>query len=117
MRFVLDEDVDNDLIGDLGDQGHDAWSIPQAGLGSVPDETVAVYGHEKGAAVITHDAEFSKWRKKRCVGQHIWLHCRDTRARETFMAHAHEIFDALAHHQDVWIEVTPETFDMTVEWE
>jgi predicted nuclease of predicted toxin-antitoxin system len=114
VRFVLDEDVDHGLIGDLLAGGHQAWSVQQGAMGSVTDEIVAVYGHNRGAAVITHDAEFSTWRKSRCVGQHIWLHCADIRAREVFMDHLDEVLAALHRHDDVWIEVTAETVTVVV---
>ena len=105
MRFVLDEDVDASVVGALVSLGHEAWTVPQSGLQSVNDETVAVYGHQRSATVITHDKEFSAWRKRNCVGRHLQLKCDEPDAVELVERHMAGIVAVMERYEDIFCEL------------
>lgn len=57
MRSVLDEDVDISVARYLREHDHDVWTVVEAGLGGADDDSVAIYADDRGAILITHDAE------------------------------------------------------------
>lgn len=116
MRFLLDEDVDARVVGVLVGGGHDAWTVVDAGLSSVDDETVAIYGHSKQAAVVTHDREFSRWRKRNCIGRHVFLKCDEPDARDLLEAHMDELVDILQRFEDVYCELSPSGLSISLQW-
>lgn len=107
MRFLLDEDVDAQVVSVLVKQGHQTWTVPQASLSAVTDEVVAVYGHQRGAVVVTHDREFSRWRRKRCVGQHLYLRCEEPDAEALLEKHLPDLVPVFERYTDVFAELSP----------
>jgi predicted nuclease of predicted toxin-antitoxin system len=71
VRFVLDQDVDARVAAALRAQDHDAWTVGSAGLALAGDDALTVYACKHGAALLTHDIEFSARRRKNVVGQHV----------------------------------------------
>jgi predicted nuclease of predicted toxin-antitoxin system len=81
MRFVLDEDVDAGAVGSvLRNQGHDCWTIVEAGLGGADDDAVATYADNRNAVLVTHDAEATRRRRKLTFGRHLFLRCHQLQA-------------------------------------
>ncbi|GAA1911327.1 hypothetical protein GCM10009737_10940 [Nocardioides lentus] len=117
MRFVLDEDVDASVVRVLFDAGHDGWTIQNAGLGAVPDEVVAVYGHEQDAVVVTHDEEFSRWRKKNCVGKHLFLRCEEPDAAELIEKNLADIVPVMERYTDLYAQLSQSTLTFTWQWD
>ena len=76
MRFVLDEDVDVQLVGSfLRQRGHECWSVVDAGLGGADDDAVAIYADDRDAVLITHDAGATRRRRRFTFGRHVFLRC------------------------------------------
>lgn len=112
MRFVLDEDVDAALQGVLTNLGHEAWTVPAAGLQSDTDEAVAVYAHTHGnAVVVTHDREFSSWRRRRCVGRHLYLKCNEWDAAPLVSGHIDSVVDIMQRHDDLFCRLSRDGVD------
>jgi predicted nuclease of predicted toxin-antitoxin system len=116
VRFLLDEDVDARVVGVLVSGGHEAWSVVEAGLSSVNDEIVAIYGHTKRAAVLTHDKEFSRWRKRNCIGQHVFLKCEEPDARDLIEAHMDDLVEILDRFDDVYCELSQSGLSIVWQW-
>ena len=89
MRFVLDENADGRGVAVLQNNGHDAWTIKQAGLGGTDDAAVAVYAWDKDAIPIINDQEFAKrLRRADSLGNHVvYMDCKDTRLVEYLEQH------------------------------
>jgi predicted nuclease of predicted toxin-antitoxin system len=99
MRFVLDEDVDAKAVGSLlRNRGHDCWTIVEAGLGGVDDDAVATYADDQGAALITHDAEAARRRRRFTFGRHVFLRCHQLEAAELLDDHLEELVTMLERH-------------------
>lgn len=106
MRFVLDEDVDAKAVGSfLRQRGHDCWSVVDAGLGGADDDAVSIYADNRGAILITHDAEATKRRRKFTFGRHVFLRCHQLEAVELLEAHSTELERQVERHQAGVIEV------------
>lgn len=75
MRFFLDRNLDARLRTLLRDRGHDCWTAGDSNLSTEADGNLTVYAINMGAALITHDKEFSTTRKKRIIGQHLRVRC------------------------------------------
>jgi predicted nuclease of predicted toxin-antitoxin system len=117
VRFVLDEDVDASLAGHLNAQGHEAWAVVRANLSGVADEVVAVYGHTKdNAIVVTHDAEFSRWRRKNCIGRHLFLDCAETMAAELLDKHLDHITMMMSIYDDLYCRVSVGNIESVWKW-
>ena len=86
--------------------GHDAWTASDAGLYAAKDDDLSVYAHDRGAALLTHDREFTRKRQARCFGWHVWLKCAEFTSVEVVPRHLGEIVDVLEHRTDVVLEVT-----------
>lgn len=77
MRFVLDQDVDANLVGVLVSAGHQAWTVASAGIPDAADDDISVYAAEKNAVLVTHDDEFSARRRRNPHGRHVQLGCTE----------------------------------------
>ncbi len=86
-------------------QGHESWTAGAAGLAREQDQELAIYAHDKRAAVVTHDIEFSKWRRRRLFGQHIWLRCDEPDALDVLRRALPRIVPNLERGKDVWIRL------------
>ena len=49
MRFVLDQDVDANLVRVLVSAGHQAWTVASAGIPDAADDDISVYAADKNA--------------------------------------------------------------------
>ena len=75
MRFMLDNCVDAELGNYLRQHGHDAFTAADVGISDANDDTISVAAQERGAALISHDIEFSRVRRRRTIGQHRKTFC------------------------------------------
>lgn len=116
MRFVLDEDVDARVVGVLVGKGHEAWTIPDATLSASDDETVAIYGHTKNAVVVTHDREFSRWRRSNCIGKHLFLRCDEPDARALLEREIDILVPILERYDDAFCELSKSGFEFQFTW-
>ena len=117
MRFVLDQDVDAAVAAVLRREGHEAWTAASAGLSRVTDDELTAYADDQRAALLTHDAAFSKRRRQNVVGQHVWLRCIDLDAADLVAQRLPEIVKLLEHHDHVWIRVSSGGVDLSFSWE
>lgn len=99
MRFVLDEDVDVQLVATfLRQRGHECWSVVDAGLGGADDDAVAIYVDDRDAVLITHDAGATRRRRKFTFGRHVFLRCHQLEAVELLETHVEERVTQIEHH-------------------
>ena len=112
MRFVLDEDVDARLRGDLEAAGHDCWTIQQSGLSGERDPDVAVYAHQQRAALVTNDKEFAQRVRRRVFGQFVYMNCRDLLAPEILMLHLEDVVALLSRHEHLYVSVSRERVEI-----
>lgn len=104
MRFYLDNDVDVAVAGVLVPP-HDCWTTADAGRHDASDRDQALYAQEHQAAIVTHDAEFTRWRKQHCIGQHIRLCVLQPDGPEVLARHLDDVVGICGRHVDVVIEV------------
>jgi predicted nuclease of predicted toxin-antitoxin system len=106
MRFVLDEDVDAKAVGSfLRQRGHECWTVVEARLGGADDDTVSIYADDRGAILITHDAEATRRRRKFTFGRHVFLRCHQLEAVDLLEAHLPEVERRVERHETGVIEV------------
>jgi predicted nuclease of predicted toxin-antitoxin system len=108
LRFLLDNDVAATVRRVLLDAGHECWTVAEANLYDAADDAVAVYATDRGAALISHDAEFARRRRRNTIGQHVWLRCTEPQASAVLSQHLAEVVGVLGRMADVVIEVRPE---------
>jgi len=108
LRFVLDNDVAVTVRRVLLDAGHECWTAAEANLGDAPDDALAVYATDRSAALISHDAEFARRRRRNTIGQHVWLRCTEPQAQAVLGEHLGEVVDALSKMPDIVVEVRPD---------
>ena len=99
MRFVLDEDVDASVARYLREQGHEVWTVVEAGLGGADDDSVAIYADDQGAVLITHDAEATRRRRRFTFGRHAFLRCHQLEATSLLEDHIVELVELAARLQ------------------
>lgn len=106
MRFVLDNDIDAALCAFLVRERHECWTAAQAGLAEADDDDLSVYADDRGAVLITHDAEFTSRRVANPFGQHVRLKCSNVDALEVFEERFDEIVNVLGELEVVVLQVT-----------
>jgi hypothetical protein len=67
LRFLLDNDVAVTVRRILLDAGHECWTAAEANLHDAPDDALAVYAADRGAALVSHDAEFARRRRQNTI--------------------------------------------------
>lgn len=87
MRFFCHNDVDAAVAMLLKSGGHNAWTAHDANFAAASDSAPAVYAHDQRAALISHDAEFSRRRKRNIIGWHIYLACHLLAAVDLITTH------------------------------
>lgn len=104
MRFVLDEDVDAEVVGSfLRGRGHECWTVVDAGLGGADDDAVAIYADDRGGILVTHDAEATRRRRKFTFGRPVFLRCHQLEAIELLEGHVAELeLELQRHHMGVF---------------
>lgn len=110
MRFLLDNDVDAAVGRVLRRAGHECWTAAEAGLAgprAADDDAVSVYAHSKRAAVVTHDADFSRRRKTNTFGWHVWIRCEQPDAADLVEHHLADLVTALEQQTDFVVELSP----------
>ena len=75
LSFYLDNDVDVSCAAVFHDAGHQCWTASQAATQTDDDDEQTVYATDRGAVLVTHDAEFTTRRKKLPIGRHVRLAC------------------------------------------
>jgi predicted nuclease of predicted toxin-antitoxin system len=101
VRFVLDQDVDIAVKAMLRQRGHEAWTVSEAGLASAADDDITVYAHDRGAVLLTHDAEFSRRRRRNTIGRHVRLRCAEPDAVDVLSARLDQLIQILDALGDV----------------
>jgi len=109
LRFLLDNDVAVTVRRVLLDAGHQCWTAAEANLHDAPDDALAVYAADRSAALVSHDAEFARRRRRNTIGQHVWLRCIEPQAPAVLSQHLTEVVEALGRMPDVVIEVRTDT--------
>jgi len=71
LRFLLNNDVAATVRRVLFDAGHECWTAAEANLHDTPDDALAVYAADRSAALVSHDAEFARRRRRNTIGQHV----------------------------------------------
>lgn len=105
LRFVLDHDVDRAVRDVLMRAGHECWTAAEAGLSNASDGELAVYADDHQAALLTHDREFTRWRRRRTFGQHVWLRCAEPDAVDVVQQHLDDLVAVLSQLPEVVVEV------------
>ena len=116
MRFVCDHDVDAAVAATLRRLGHDAWTAANAGLSAVSDDELTVYADDQSAALLTHDTEFSKRRRRNVVGKHVWLRCSEMDAADLIEDRIDELVAALCVRKAVWVRLSAEGLSLSFAW-
>lgn len=88
--------------------GHEAWTASRAGLSEAADDELTVYAHQRNAALITHDSEFSERRRKAVIGQHIRLKCNEWDAADVLERNLEFVVPVLERVPDVWVRLSPD---------
>jgi predicted nuclease of predicted toxin-antitoxin system len=109
LRFILDNDVAVTVRAVLLDARHECWTAADANLYDAQDDVLAVYASDRGAALVSHDAEFARRRRRNTAGQHVWLRCTEPQAPEVLARHLAEIVEVLVRMPDVVVEVRPDS--------
>lgn len=107
---MTDNDVDAAVAALLRNEGHEAWTASEAGLAEASDADLAVYADDQGAALISHDREFSQWRQANTSGQHIVLMVPQPDAAEVVAEYLDQLLFALEHNPHVVIEVRRDSY-------
>lgn len=116
MRFVIDQDVDARLVKVLVAAGHEAWTVSHAGMPDAKDDDISVYAAEKGAAVITHDREFSNRRRNNPHGRHVQLGCVEPEAPALVAEFVDRLVDLIEPHEDVFAHLSKEGVNIHLRW-
>ena len=63
MRFKTDENLPIEIAELITDQGHDALTVEDQGLGGTPDEQIAAVCQSENRILVTLDTDFSDIRQ------------------------------------------------------
>ena len=113
MRFLLDNDIAVTVRRVLLNAGHECWTAAEANLHDAPDDAVVVYAADRNAALVSHDAEFARRRRRNTIGQHVWLRCTEPQAPAVLSQRLTEVVDVLGRMPDVVIEVRPDSLSVS----
>lgn len=116
MRFVLDQDVDANVVGVLVGHGHDAWTVAAAGIPDAADDDISVYAAQKDAVVVTHDEEFSARRRRNPHGRHLQLGCNEWDACDLVHQNADALVDAMTPFADVFVYLSKDGLSSHLKW-
>lgn len=116
MRFVLDQDVDANLVGVLVGAGHQAWTVASAGIPDAADDDISVYAAGKNAVVVTHDDEFSARRRRNPHGRHVQLGCTEPDAIEVMGNYLSQLVEAIEPFDDIFVYVSKVGLSTHLKW-
>lgn len=112
MRFFLDQNVDARLRALLQAHGHDCWAADEANLATEADGNLTIYAIDQGAALVTHDREFSNSRKKHIIGQHLRVQCSAVNVLSVVEKHIDHVTEMFGRYQDLYIEISAESIQI-----
>jgi predicted nuclease of predicted toxin-antitoxin system len=112
VRFFLDQNVDARVATVLRDMGHEAWTAEESGLSREADPNLTIYAHDRDAALLTHDREFSQTFKKHIVGRHVYLDCREPAAREVVASRLPDVIEILERKPDLYVVLRRDSFQV-----
>jgi predicted nuclease of predicted toxin-antitoxin system len=95
MRFVLDNDVPVSVREMLLHEGHEAWSVGEAGLAVAEDDDLTIYAADHEAVLISLDVEFMQRRRANAIGRHLRLRCPEPVAAGVLRGHLKEALEYL----------------------
>lgn len=116
MRFYLDNDVDARCRRVVAPP-HNCWTAADAGRSDADDADQAVYAHEQGAVLVTHDREFTGWRRRAGIGQHVRLCCEQPDGPDLLASYLDEVVLICARHPNVTIELRPGRLTVDTGWD
>lgn len=117
MRFFCDNDVDAAVAKLLKSRGHNAWTADDANLAAASDSALAIYAHDHRAALISHDAEFSRWRKRNIIGWHVYLACHQLEAVALITTHLDDVVRLLEALDDLHLTLSKSGMKMDRGWQ
>jgi predicted nuclease of predicted toxin-antitoxin system len=95
VRFVLDNDVPVSVRAMLLREGHEAWSAYEAGLADAEDDDLTIYAAQRGAILISLDAQFMQRRRANAIGRHVRVRCLEPEAAGVLQGHLEEVLEYL----------------------
>lgn len=107
ISFYLDNDVDVSCAAVFKDAGFQCWTASQAATQTDDDDEQTVYATDKGAVLVTHDAEFTNRRKRMPIGHHVRLLCHQLDAPDLLRTALPQIVAFLAAAPNMVLEVRP----------
>lgn len=107
MRFLLDHDVPTSCRSVLTNNGHDAWTVGEAGRATAVDDDQTVYAMDMGAVMVTIDKEFTTRRRRNAIGLHVRIKCPEPDAALLLGRLHDDMVPILEHHENVTIELKP----------
>jgi predicted nuclease of predicted toxin-antitoxin system len=116
LRFLLDNDIDAAVGKMLRRERHECWTASAVGLAAATDDELTVWAAERGAALVSTDAEFGRRRMRNATGQHIWMKCLDWEASEVLAKHLPDVIARLGARPDLTIRVSPENVTDSSDW-
>ena len=76
-------------------------------LANARDDELSVYAFDNDAALLTHDHEFTQARRKKTIGRHVRLDCRESDAVGILRAHIDEVVAHLERERECVLVVRP----------
>lgn len=116
MRFVLDQDVPVTCRKVLLAEGHEAWTVGEAGRATAVDDDQTIYAMNEGATLVTLDREFTERRKKNAIGRHVRIDCVEFKAAALLKKMLPVIVPILERRQDITIVCWPDGFRVFSDW-
>ena len=116
-RYFLDHDVDYAVARALRRAGYECWTAGEAGLHAASDDQLTVYAHDRRAALVTHDREFSRRRRMNVVGTHIWLRCLEWEAESLVLGYLPAIDALVRSYVDIYIAVSADGLEISHRWD
>jgi predicted nuclease of predicted toxin-antitoxin system len=116
MHFLLDNDVDVEVGRMLVRHRQTYCTASDVGLTDAADPDYAVLAAERGWVLITHDREFSTWRRKRTFGHHIHLACEEPDGPDILEEALDRVVAVLEHLPDAWIRVSRNAMKVDSKW-
>lgn len=94
MRFLVDAQLPPALARRLEALGHRAEHVADCGLAAAPDGAIWKYAADRGAAIITKDADFAIRRLLQSGPAVVWLRLGNSR-RGVLLARVESEFPAI----------------------
>ena len=82
----------------------------------IEDDEHTVFAMNRGAVVISCDAEFSRRRRRNAIGKHVYLRCPKPEAAEILGRHLPVVLAALESAANVTVTVTRDNVSAAYGW-